>query len=116
MSRLVLLWGAPLSVLLQARPVKMWIKVFLYSMSNPPSILLSLLPAPQQAIMSFDMEGAYNSLYGKTLSGGGSNKKKDVRDTTDEGDDDVEGDVKDEDEFDLEEEDDEEDATADDDE
>jgi len=32
-------------------------------MSNPPGIVLSLLPAPQQAILSFNMENAYTALY-----------------------------------------------------
>ena len=32
-------------------------------MSNPPGIFLSLLPAPQQALLNFDMEKAYNALY-----------------------------------------------------
>ena len=32
-------------------------------MSNPPGIVLSLLPAPQQAILSFNVEKAYTALY-----------------------------------------------------
>lgn len=32
-------------------------------MVNPPGIVLSLLPAPQQAILSFDADNAYAALY-----------------------------------------------------
>ena len=34
-----------------------------FSLSNPPGIFLSLLPAPQQALLNFDIEKAYNALY-----------------------------------------------------
>ena len=63
LSRYLMLWGAPLCFILQARPVKMWSKILFYMMSNPPGIVLSLLPAPQQAILSFNMEKAYTALY-----------------------------------------------------
>jgi hypothetical protein len=33
-------------------------------MSNPPGIFLSLLPAPQQAILSFNENDAREELYG----------------------------------------------------
>jgi hypothetical protein len=33
-------------------------------MSNPPGIFLSLLPAPQQAILSFNEDDAREELYG----------------------------------------------------
>jgi len=64
-SRHLLLWGAPLSFALQARPVKIWLKTVFYMLSNPPLILLSFLPAPQQAILSVDLEASYAALYGE---------------------------------------------------
>jgi hypothetical protein len=92
-TRLLFLWGVPLSVALQARPVKMWIKVLFYSMSNPPSIVLNLLAAPQKAIMSFDMEESYRALYGAALSSErnegekGASKLKDPTADEEDGDD-----------------------------
>jgi len=64
-SRHLLLWGAPLSFALQARPVKMWFKTVFYMLSNPPLILLSFLPAPQQAILSMDLKSSMVALYGE---------------------------------------------------
>lgn len=58
-----MLWGAPLCFVLQARPVKIWSKVAFYMISNPPSIVSSLLPAPQQAILNADLEKSYAALY-----------------------------------------------------
>ena len=58
-----MLWGAPLCFVLQARPVKMWSKILFYMMTNPPSIMLSLLPAPQQAILSFDYDKTKSAVY-----------------------------------------------------
>ena len=58
-----MLWGAPMCFILQARPVKLLFKQTFFLMSNPPGIFLSLLPAPQQALLNFDMEKAYNALY-----------------------------------------------------
>jgi len=60
-----LMWFAPLSFALQARPVKMWFKVIFYMLSNPPSILLSFLPAPQQAILSVNFRNSCVALYGE---------------------------------------------------
>lgn len=34
-------------------------------LSNPPSILLSFLPAPQQAILSVDLKSSCVALYGE---------------------------------------------------
>lgn len=65
-SRNLLLLCAPLSFVLQARPVKIVLKQAFYALSNPPSIFLSLLPAPQQTLLSFDMSKAYQELYGIT--------------------------------------------------
>lgn len=58
-----MLWGAPLCFILQARPVKMWSKTLFYMLSNPPGVISSLLPAPQQAILNADMEKSYAALY-----------------------------------------------------
>lgn len=64
MSRYLMLLGAPLCFVLQARPVKMWSKILFYLLADPPGIVLSLLPAPQQAILSMDVDKAYAALYG----------------------------------------------------
>lgn len=63
-SRNLLLLGAPLCFVLQARPVKIMLKQAFYAMANPPGIFLSLLPAPQQAILSFNENDAREELYG----------------------------------------------------
>jgi hypothetical protein len=64
-SRAVLLLGAPSVFLLQARFVKLWIRQALYALvDHPPSILLSLLPAPQQSILSLDVRAAMETIYG----------------------------------------------------
>lgn len=60
----MLLLGAPLCFVLQARPVKIMLKQVFYAMSHPPGIFLSLLPAPQQAILSFREDDAMVELYG----------------------------------------------------
>ena len=59
--------GAPLTFLLQCRPVKIWLKQGFYAVAHPPGILLSLLPAPQQAILSFDEAKAREALFGEVL-------------------------------------------------
>ena len=75
-------------------------------MSHPPLILLSFLPAPQQAILSVDNETACIALYGedgaKTILGELSSKQKESTISAVE---DEESDVE-EDEYDSEEEDD----------
>jgi len=63
-SRNLLLLGAPLCFILQARPVKILIKQAFYVCSQPPPILLSLLPAPQQAILDFKLGTELKALYG----------------------------------------------------
>ena len=63
-SRNLMLLGAPLCFVLQARPVKILLKQTFYAMAHPPGIFLSLLPAPQQAILSFDENDARKELYG----------------------------------------------------
>ncbi|KAL7580266.1 hypothetical protein ACA910_013001 [Epithemia clementina (nom. ined.)] len=65
LSRFILLLCAPCVLLLQARPVKLFWKQLLYTlMIDPPGILLSLLPAPQQTIFHLDTQSAMQSLYG----------------------------------------------------
>ena len=64
MSKNLLLLGAPLCFVLQARPVKILLKQVFYGMAHPPGIFLSLLPAPQQAILSFRESQARKALYG----------------------------------------------------
>jgi len=59
-----MLLGAPACFILQARPVKVFMKQIFYAIGEPPSILLSLLPAPQQAIMSYHYNEAIVQLYG----------------------------------------------------
>lgn len=64
-SRAILLLGAPAVFVLQARPVKLYMKQLLYAfLDQPPAILLSLLPAPQQAILSLRMGEAMEIVYG----------------------------------------------------
>ena len=65
-SRAILLLGAPSVFVLQARPVKLWIKQVMYALlDHPPSIFLSLLPAPQQTILSLDESSAMKTVYGE---------------------------------------------------
>lgn len=65
-ARAILLLGAPSVFVLQARPVKLWIKQLLYALlDHPPGILLSLLPAPQQTLLNFDHHDSMKVLYGK---------------------------------------------------
>lgn len=65
LSRAILLLGAPSVFLLQARPVKLLIRQAWYTIADhPPSIFLSLLPAPHQAILSLDVGHAMKTIYG----------------------------------------------------
>lgn len=67
-SRAILLLGAPSVFVLQARPVKLLLRQALYTLlDHPPGILLSLLPAPQQAILSLDCVAAMDTIYGKHI-------------------------------------------------
>jgi len=63
-SRRLMLLCAPLCFILQARPVKIYMKVLFYMLYNPPRIILSLLPAPEQTMLSLDEDEAYVTLYG----------------------------------------------------
>lgn len=63
-SRAILLLGAPSVFVLQARPIKLLIKQFLYTVfDHPPGIFLSLLPAPQQAILNLNFSKSMHLLY-----------------------------------------------------
>jgi hypothetical protein len=83
-SRAILLLGAPSVVFLQARPVKIWLRQVIYFLLyHPPSIVLSLLPAPQQALLSVDVDQDMATLYGdycESLANGrpGSNDDKEI--------------------------------------
>jgi hypothetical protein len=66
-SRTLLVLGAPLSILLQTRYLKLWFKTAFYMLMDPPHILLSLLPAPEQSILtSRNLDAAFASLYGSS--------------------------------------------------
>jgi hypothetical protein len=67
MSRTIMLLGAPACFIIQARPVKIVMKQMFYTIGEPPGILLSLLPAPQQTIMSCDYNSALKSIYGDDI-------------------------------------------------
>lgn len=67
MSRTIMLLGAPACFIIQARPVKIAMKQMFYTIGEPPGILLSLLPAPQQTIMSCDYNSALKSIYGDDI-------------------------------------------------
>ncbi|KAL3795667.1 hypothetical protein HJC23_002074 [Cyclotella cryptica] len=71
-SRTFLLLSAPLCFFIQTRPVKVAIKQLFYAIGEPPGILLSLLPAPQQVIMSLDYAGVMRGLYGEDVVKGES--------------------------------------------
>jgi hypothetical protein len=67
MSRTIMLLGAPACFIIQARPVKIAMKQLFYTIGEPPGILLSLLPAPQQTIMSCDYNDSLKSIYGDEI-------------------------------------------------
>ena len=66
LSKAILLLAAPSVLVLQARPVKVFWKQFLYTLiQDPPGIVLSLLPAPQQTIFQLAAwSKALQTLYG----------------------------------------------------
>jgi hypothetical protein len=67
-SRAILLLGAPSVFVLQARPVKFMIKQVLYTLlDHPPGIVLSLLPAPQQKILSLNVDDELDAVYGNFI-------------------------------------------------
>lgn len=89
LSRSLMLWGAPLCFLVQARPVKMWTKVLFYMMANPPGIVLSLLPAPQQAILNANDARSFTILYSTEVEMGSRDRDQEILDlVTEEEDDD----------------------------
>ena len=66
-SRALLLLASPMCFFIQTRPVKVALKQVFYTIGEPPSILLSLLPAPQQAIMSLKYGAVMKGLYGEKV-------------------------------------------------
>jgi hypothetical protein len=89
-SRAILLLGAPAVFVLQARPVKLWMKQLLYALlDQPPGIFLSLLPAPQQTILSLRVGEAMQIVYGP-YAGPGSSHDDDEQDDMQNEVDDVE--------------------------
>jgi hypothetical protein len=67
-SKSIMLLGAPLIVILQLRPVKAALTQFIYALLlHPPSIILSLLPVPQQVMLSMDVDAAMLAIYGDQL-------------------------------------------------
>jgi len=71
-TRALMIYGAPLCFLVQLRPVKIVWKQLFYALGKPPSILLSLLPAPQQVIMGCDADGFMRDIYGVGEGNGGT--------------------------------------------
>jgi len=120
-SRNLLLLGAPMCFILQARPVKILIKQAFYYCSKPPSILLSLLPAPQQAILDFRLDTELQALYGiETQDAIDANedeefddKLDEVIDSLEENDDEDSDDISEDDEVEDEDEEEEEDSDDD---
>lgn len=52
--------------IVQARPVKlMWKELLYLLLRNPPGIVLSLLPAPQQAMLALSDDEAMRLIYGE---------------------------------------------------
>ena len=116
--------GAPACFISQARPVKIAFKQLFYAIGEPPGLFLSLLPAPQQCIMSCDYNSCLRSIYGddvgeynELLPGSGSSGGKvegefgvdhDDYDEEEEEDDDIYEEDEDEDEDDEDDEDDDE--------
>lgn len=45
--------------------MKIAMKQLFYTIGEPPAVVLSLLPAPQQAIMALNYDSAMAELYGK---------------------------------------------------
>jgi hypothetical protein len=73
LSKMCMLAMAPLCFVMQARPAKVAMKQLFYAIGKPPGIFLSLLPAPQQAIMDLDFNTAMTDLYGARYSAGRKN-------------------------------------------
>ena len=91
MSRAILLIGAPMCFIIQARPVKLFWKQFLYVvLRNPPSLVLSLLPAPQQAMLSLSDDDAMQLIYGdEYIRSTAGSAEAGVNDENDEQEDDL---------------------------
>jgi len=83
-SKHLLLLGAPACFVLQVRPVKILVKQLFYTLSNPPGIFLTLMPAPQQAILSFDIDDAREKLYGPTTASSDAASQQNVEEDMDD--------------------------------
>ena len=59
-------------------------KVLFYMFHNPPGIVLSLLPAPQQTMLSMDEDEAYVALYGHLETGEDGSEANESDDDEDE--------------------------------
>ena len=64
-SRALLLLASPMCFFIQTRPVKVALKQLFYTIGEPPGIILSLLSAPQQAIMSLNYGNIMRELHGE---------------------------------------------------
>ena len=67
-SRMLMMGAAPMCFIIQARPVKIVLKQLFYAIGKPPAVILSLLPAPQQAVMSLDYDAVMKDLYGSNYA------------------------------------------------
>lgn len=66
MSRVLLLLGAPLCFIIQARPVKLFMAECMYILlKDPPAFILSLLPAPQQVMLNLSDKECMKLIYGE---------------------------------------------------
>ena len=76
-SRNALLAMAPLSFLLQTRPVKLMSKELFYLLSNPPAVLLSFLSAPAKAILTVSEAEIHEILYPSNMNDVSTEQAKD---------------------------------------
>ncbi|KAL3934777.1 MAG: hypothetical protein SGBAC_009573 [Bacillariaceae sp.] len=83
-SRQLMLLCAPMCFIVQARPVKVFTKIMFYMVHKPPGIVLSLLPAPQQAMLNMDEEKEYVALYGPRETKEGESEMNDSEDADEE--------------------------------
>jgi hypothetical protein len=103
LSKNLLLLAAPMSLVIQTRPFKIWLKTAFYMLVNPPDVLLTLLPAPQKAILGVSIDDSYAVLYGSAASSSEQDAEDDEEEEVDdedmqEDDDDDEEDEDDDDE------------------
>ena len=97
-SRALLLLAAPLSLIIQTRPAKIWLKTAFYFLSDPPKLLLALLPAPQQTILGVSFEESYAAIYGSSSSSHSPSSEEEDDGEEEEEEDDDESEYEDDDE------------------